>query len=88
MRLDNLKREGCRDSGIERVAAFFQRGHADSRCDPVGRCHDPEGAVDLGPRGEWVRVYFRHGARDSVKVVSRNGSGRFRQSDALSVREE
>src|SRR5262249_10382255 len=61
MWLDNLKREGCRHSGIEGVAAFFQRGHADSRCDPMGRCYDPEGAVDLGPGREWIWIYFRHG---------------------------
>jgi hypothetical protein len=73
MGLDNLQGEGGCDGGIECVAALFQRGHADRRCDPMGRGHDAKGAVDLGTRREWIGIYFRHDAADNVKIMSRNG---------------
>jgi hypothetical protein len=71
--LDNLQSEGGCNSGVECVAAFFERGHADGRRDPVGRRDDAKGPIDLGARREWVWIYFRHGAGDNVKIMSRHG---------------
>ena len=60
MRLDHLQREGGGDAGVERVAAAFQDPHADGGGDPVGRGHHAESALDLGPRGERVRIDVGH----------------------------
>ena len=60
MRLDHLQREGGGDRGVEGVAAFFERRHADRGGDPMGRGDDAERAVDLGPCGERIRIDVFH----------------------------
>ena len=60
MRLDHLQREGGGDGGIEGVAAFLQRRHADGGRDPVGRGDHAERALDLGPGGERIRIDVFH----------------------------
>ena len=62
MRLDDLKREGGRDRGIEGVAAFFQRRHADGSCDPVRRGDDAERAFDFRTRRERIGIDDAHAA--------------------------
>ena len=62
MRLDHLQDERGSDRGIERVAALFQRRHADGGRDPMGRCDDAEGAFDLRARRERVRIDHAHAA--------------------------
>ena len=59
MRLDHLQRESGGDRGVEGIAAFLQRRHADGGGDPVGGGDDAKGAFDLGPRGEriWIDVF-------------------------------
>ncbi len=61
MRLDHLQRECGRDTGIESVAALFQRGHPDRGRDPVGRGHDAESAFDFRPCRERVGIDVAHG---------------------------
>ena len=60
MRLDHLQREGGGDGGIEGIAAFLQRRHADRGGDPVGRGDHAEGPFDLGPGGERVGIDILH----------------------------
>jgi hypothetical protein len=60
MRLHHLQREGGRDRGIEGIAAFLQGRHADGGGDPVGGGDDAERALDLGPRGEGIRIDVFH----------------------------
>ena len=60
MRLDHLQREGGGDRGVEGVAALLQRRHADRGGDPMGRGDDAERALDLGPRGERIRIDVFH----------------------------
>ena len=57
---DDLQRESGRDSGVEGVAASLEHTHADRGRDPMGRGHDPERSVDLGSRGEGIRVDVAH----------------------------
>jgi len=62
MRLDHLQGERGGDRGIEGVAAFFQRRHADSRRDPMSGRNDAEGPFDLRARRERVRIDDAHAA--------------------------
>ena len=76
MGLDNLQREGRCHSGVECIAAFFQRCHSDGRRDPVRRRDDAESPVDLGTRGEWVRDLFstwRNGQRQNYEPKRQDG---------------
>jgi hypothetical protein len=61
MRLDDLQRKRGGDTGVEGIAALFQRRHPDRGGDPVGRSHDPESAFDFRPGGEWIGVDLAHG---------------------------
>jgi hypothetical protein len=56
MRLDHLQSKGGRNPGVKGVAAFLQRRHPDRGRDPVGRGHDAEGALDLGPGRERIGI--------------------------------
>jgi hypothetical protein len=58
--LHHLQREGGGDGGIEGVPASFKHRHADRGRDPVGRRHHAEGALNLGPGGERVRIDVFH----------------------------
>ena len=58
MRLDHLQREGGGNRGVKGVAAFFQHAHADRGGNPMRRGNDAERALDLGPRGEGIRIDF------------------------------
>jgi hypothetical protein len=62
MRLDHLQHESGRDRRIERVAAFFQRRHADGGGYPVGRGDDAERAFDFRTRRERVGIDDAHAA--------------------------
>jgi hypothetical protein len=59
MRLDDLQHEAGRDRGVEGVAAALEHRHAGGGREPVGRGDRPEGAAQLGPRGERRLVDFR-----------------------------
>ena len=62
MRLDDLERKRGGNGGVESVAAFFQRRHADGGRDPVRRRHDAERAFNFRTRRERVRVDEAHAA--------------------------
>ncbi len=72
--LDDLERERGRAGGVEGVAAFFQHRHAHRRCDPMGRRHDPERALDFGPRGEGIGIDVAHGIRPEIFASRRDYS--------------
>ena len=61
MRLDDLQGEGGRAGGIEGIAAFFERCHADRRCDPMSRGDNPESAFDFRARRERIGIDVAHG---------------------------
>jgi hypothetical protein len=61
MRLHHLQREGGRNTGVERVAAFFQDAHADRGGDPVRRGDDAESAFDFRAGGERIGIDVAHG---------------------------
>ena len=60
MWLDHLQREGGGDSGVERVAALFQRGHPNCGGDPVGGGHDAKRAFDFRPGRERIGIDVAH----------------------------
>ena len=72
VRLDHLQRERGRAGRVEGIAAALQDAHADRGRDPVGRGHHPEGALDLGARGEAVRIDEIHAASGAKAKDRRN----------------
>ena len=52
VRLDDLQHEPGRDRRVERVAPALEHRHPGLRGEPVGRRDHPEGAAQLGARGE------------------------------------